>query len=97
MSTKKILLALGAVIIIGGAIYFASTKNVGDFMMKSENTSTMQGGASTTPQPTKEATSESIIDYLIDGIAGDDTKAAEASIDQTTPASQGEANLNTNF
>ena len=100
-STKTILWSVSGIILLAAAFYMVGSKKKDEQGMTSEERarSVTQENSSvpTTAPPAKDASSEAIIDYLVDGQSNDDTKSAEASIDNTSPASQGETTINTNF
>ena len=52
-----------------------------------------------TATPTSQASSDEIIDFMVDDLAASETAAAEANIESTSPSSQSEAatSLNTDF
>jgi hypothetical protein len=103
MSTKTVLWSLGGFIIIAGVIYFAKPQSpvaqLGTPLpsQQEEGLVAKKDPEAPTPEPTKDAPSDAIIDYLVDGISADDTKAAGATIDQTTPATSQTTSVNTNF
>lgn len=100
MSTKTILWSLGALLIIGGSIFFGlTTKKEAEVMKQTapEAQKTNKEIIVTTPTPTKEAPSDAIVDYLVDGLTSDETKTVEATLDNTKPESQSQTTVNTNF
>jgi hypothetical protein len=98
MSTKNIILSLVGVIIIGGAVYFAmsqqSTKMTTTSPVSTSKNEQVQPGV--TPEPTKNASNDAIIDYLVDGQSADITAAAEASLQTSIPQEE-EPSISTNF
>ncbi len=98
MSTKNIILSLVGVIIIGGAVYFAMLQQSTEItttapITTSKSEETRPG---VTPAPTKNASNDAIIDYLVDGQSADITTAAEASLQTSIPPTE-EPTISTNF
>ena len=106
MSAKTILLSVCGILLIGGITYITTRKT------PPQNKVSLQApvqAEKTTPAanqmeimtisavPTKDAPSDAIVDYLVDGLAHDDTVAADASIDATRPAASDVTTVNTNF
>ncbi len=105
MSTKTILLSSLAIIVIGGAVLFSSPKKVNDTPAPSQqavsaNTQNQQlmhiDEQAGTPEPKASASSDEIIDYLIDDLTKDETKATESMID-TVPNATSDVSISTNF
>lgn len=98
MSTKNIVLSLVGVILIGGAIYFSMSKKAAEIEMKTMPpvSTTQSEKTAVTQEPTKEASTDTIIDYLVDGQSSDETKAAQATLDAPISA-EAEPTINTNF
>ena len=102
MSTKTIVVSLIGVILIGGAIYFTMSQKSSKVTTLTTPIQTTQKENSTstetqsTPEPTKNSSSNEIIDYIVDGQSSDEIKAAEASIDTSSSATV-EPTISTNF
>ena len=102
MSTKTIITSLVGVIIVGSIIYFTmkgkdpvavTTEPVPVQIVKEE---TPQGETAVVG-PTKNASTNEIIDYLIDGQSRDETTAAKATVDAIAPSPLQEPVTSTNF
>lgn len=92
--------ALLVVILLGGIIYFTLPKGEDSSAptgTTTETTSVPSQNENGTPD--SSASSDEIIDYIVDDLGSDETKAAEATIDGTTPASEqnAAAGVNTDF
>jgi len=51
---------------------------------------------SVTQEPAQDASTDAIIDYIVDGQSGDETKAAQATL-ETKVVADSEPTINTNF
>ncbi|MBP6888893.1 MAG: hypothetical protein KBC21_04330 [Candidatus Pacebacteria bacterium] len=89
MTTKGMIAALLAVIAIGGVIYFSLPKDKGIDVTPTGTTSeTPSATAPTKQDPTTTSSNDAIVDYIVDDLTTDETKAAEATIDASVPPSQ---------
>jgi hypothetical protein len=97
MSTKSIIITLVGIIVIGGATYFAMSKKQNPLPANISPVSTTQNEIVTpVKEPTKDASTDEIIDYLVDTQSEEEMKAAKATLD-TSPTSLDEPTISTNF
>jgi hypothetical protein len=98
MSTKNIIFSLVGVIVIGGAIYFSMSKKSTDIEIKTMPpvSATQTEKKEIIQEPAKDASTDQIIDYIVDGQSGDETRAAQASL-ETSATAEAEPTINTNF
>lgn len=97
MNNKGLITALIIIIILGGVIYFTLPQKAQ--VTEATGTTTTEETVGAIASPTSQSSSEEIIDFIVNDLTSDETKAAEATIDSTLPSSQSEvaASLQTNF
>lgn len=100
MSTKTIIISLLGVILIGGAVYFSMSKNNDTAVTQNQPVTTTNtptaDTTSVTQEPTKDTSTDGIIDYIVDGQSGDEMRAAQTSLDAPL-STEAEPTINTNF
>lgn len=101
MSTKQILITLVGIIIIGGALYLSmskkNTENVATTAPVTIDKNEITTSKDLTMEPSKNASNDEIIDYIVDGQSSDETTAAEASLKTSSTATVEEPTISTNF
>lgn len=105
ISTKTIIMSLFGIIIIGSAVYFAKPKQVVEVQPVQVTEKVVEAPispeAQTSPSlvvtPTQDASNDQIIDYIVDGLTTDEMNAARATISSSTPGSQADLTIGTNF
>ena len=88
MTTKGIIVSLLLIIVLGGVVYLRLSKEQKVTAQPTGVTSqsepaTTATTASTTPAPSSTASSDKIVDYLVDGLVHDETGVAGDAIDGT--------------
>lgn len=104
-STKTIIMSLCGLIIIGSAVYFAKPKQVvqvqpvqvTEKVVEAPIAPATQTSPSLVAAPTQDASNDQIIDYIVDGLTADEMNAARATISSSTPGSQIDLTIGTNF
>lgn len=105
MSTKTIIITACGILLIGGAVYFATQKKATDVPPAPTVTTeqpavqaveTKEATNIVAQEPTKDTSSDQIIDYLVDDLTRNETSAVEATIDAGVPA-QSDVTISTNF
>lgn len=105
MSSKTILISLCAVIIIGGALYVAISQKSSTNNNVAIETPPVQTQAEVPAQkeetvvtaPKADASTDVIIDYLVDGQTSNETKTVQATLDASIPSTTQDSTINTNF
>lgn len=100
MSTKNIIISLVGVIIISGSVYFSMSKKQTTQPAQTPPVTTTNtennASQSAVVEPTQNASTDEIIDYLVDVQTKEESQAVQATLD--TPAtSASEPTINTNF
>lgn len=103
-SKKTTLVSISAILVIGGAVYFAKprkaeapiTAPLTAPLVVQDTRQVDQPSTTTLQEPTKDSSSVEIIDYLVDDLTKNESQAAEAVIDKPTPT-QAEIMIGTNF
>jgi hypothetical protein len=88
MTTKNSIICLIGVIVIGGAIYFsmnktATTVTVQPISVTKEEVAPKQTDE-TTPAPTSDASTDEIIDYIVDGQSQDEVLAVQKTLEASS-------------
>lgn len=103
MSTKTIIITACGILLIGGAVYFTTQKKdtdvpptVSTAQPTVQAVETKEVAATIAQEPTKDSSSDQIIDYLVDDLTRNETGAAEATLDAAVPT-QSDITINTNF
>lgn len=94
MSTKYIITILVGVIIIGGSIYFSMLPRTNNDMMSSTSISTTKSGE--VLAPTKSASTDEIIDYIVDEQSKEETKTVQVILDASLTSPE-QPTISTNF
>ncbi len=106
MSAKTVLLSVCGILLIGGIAYITTRKTPPQNKVplqapvqaeKSTPAANQMEIMTISAVPTKDAPSDAIVDYLVDGLAHDDTVAADASMDASRPAPSNTSTVNSNF
>lgn len=101
MNHKGLIVTLVIIIVLSGIVYFSLPKNNNGLAPTGTTTEESSTSASTaaTETPSAQASNDQIIDFIVDDLAKEETRAAEASIQTTVPAAQSDAvgSINTNF
>lgn len=103
MSTKNIISSLIGVIVIGGAIYFFMENSSNKTQVKdpapistSKENVLPQEQKNIVLEPKKNASSDEIIDYIVDGQSNDEMTAVETAL-KTPPSEEKDPTIVTNF
>ena len=109
MSTKTVLISLCAAIIIGGVVFFTLEKNK---LSQSDAYNQTPADVTYTPpqqdnshtedksitlEPSKTASNDQIIDYIVEGQPSNETKTAKTMINATMTSSDHDVSIRTNF
>ena len=102
MSTKTTFLAVIGILIISSAVYFSAPKKASNTSLTNPLSAT-RGEAPTTSEetlsvmPKSSASSEEIIDYLVDGLSEDETRSTQIVLDTSELPAHENVVISTNF
>jgi hypothetical protein len=105
MPKKTFLLSFFGVLVIGGTLYFSSPQKSKApvvtspaLVQVSQDEKIQQPSmVPTSTEPSKDASTEEIVDYLVDGVTDDETSATEKIIDDSVATSTADVAISTNF
>lgn len=101
MSSKTIVVVVLVVLAIFGLYFYSGGGMETEKMTTPAEKSTLvsEVKTETVQAPVKTSSTDEIVDYLVDGLSGEEKKTATNAIDTTSAPSQAEAgsSLNTNF
>jgi hypothetical protein len=84
MSTKNIIISLIGVILIGGSVYFSMSKKQAVQPVQTPPVTTTNtentASQSVVVEPTQNASTDEIIDYIVDGQTKEESQAAQATL-----------------
>lgn len=108
MQTSKVALITALVVVLGAALWYFLTPATSAPAAVNEGTPTSQSQTTETqpvaeqtqaPEPSKTASNDEIIDFVVDDLTKEESVGAKTSIDAQTPETQVNqaASLDTNF
>lgn len=109
MSKNILLIAVFGIIIIGGSVYYATNNKQSLPIQKTREaainvpaekitaTTTNNDISDVASSPKKDAQSDEIIDYIVDGLSSDESKTIDMTLAATSSGTQEEPVIGTNF